>query len=425
MSNTNWLLGLMSAFACAPLASTACDSSSDSPPGWINKIADDAGVEGMAGAAGTGGQSAAGNGSGGTPGHGGSSGGGAGGDSGGGAGGDSGASGAGGSSCDPNAWVHMDNDGSCAGNLGESCGWTPTNEGQGYHCQTVGSGVLCKPGGTTCPSTNFPPRLATPYVGIWDDNDLVSLANSTGHKFYTLAFVLSRSGACDPAWDGTTDLTGNNYGSYIAGLRGLGGDVIVSCGGAGGTELGLACSSVSDLQSAYQKVVSQFQLTRIDLDIEGDAASDASSIDRRNKAIHNLQVANPDLRLSYTLAVQRNGLPGLQIGLLQNAQANGVTVDVVNIMAMDYGPCYTDMGQAAIDAASATRTQLQNIGMDASVGVTPMIGTNDVACEVFSTTDAQQLVTYAQSNSYITWLAYWQLSADINRTYLGIFHSFH
>ncbi len=56
-------------------------------------------------------------------------------------------------------------------------------------------------------------------------------------------------------------------------------------------------------------------------------------------------------------------------------------------MAMDYGGCGIDMGQAAIQAAQSTRSQLSSLGISAKVGVTPMIGTNDVVCEVFSTSD--------------------------------------
>ena len=116
--------------------------------------------------------------------------------------------------------------------------------------------------------------------------------------------------------------------------------------------------------------------------------------------MHGLQAANPNLRVSYTLAVDRGGLPSAQQNLLRNAQSNGARVDVVNVMAMDYGACYSDMGQAAIDSASATRNNLASMGLSASVGVTPMIGVNDTTCEVFSVANASQLVNYAQANRH-------------------------
>ena len=201
--------------------------------------------------------------------------------------------------------------------------------------------------------------------------------------------------------------------------------MIVSFGGASGTELGDSCTSVSTLQAAYQRVISQFGLTWIDLDIEGAPIANTANIDRRNQAMRNLQVANPNLKISYTLAVDRSGLPAEQISLLRNAMTRGVRVDVVNIMAMDYGPCYSDMGQAAIDAAIATRNQLASIGMNARVGVTPMIGVNDVQCENFTTANAQQLVNYANANQYIRLLAYWAQGADPNRSYISIVRNFH
>jgi beta-glucanase (GH16 family) len=56
-----------------------------------------------------------------------------------------------GSSCNPNAWVYMgSNANACDGNLGEPCGWTTSNEGQGYTCQTTSWGTGCEPGGTVC-----------------------------------------------------------------------------------------------------------------------------------------------------------------------------------------------------------------------------------------------------------------------------------
>lgn len=272
---------------------------------------------------------------------------------------------------------------------------------------------------------NFPARFSAPYVPEWENQDLVALANATGHKFYTLAFIINGSGTCNPTWNGDDSITGGNQGKYINALRAIGGDVIVSFGGEGGTEIGRSCTSVSSLQAAYQKVIDQYKLTWVDFDIENGAENDTASVTRRNQAIHNLEAANPSLRVSYTLAVDRTGLPGAQKNLLSNAKSNGARVDVVNIMAMDYGPCYSDMGQAAIDAAAATKNNLASIGVSAAVGVTPMIGVNDTTCENFSVANGQQLVAYANANSYIKLLAYWETGADTStHSYLKTFHPF-
>jgi chitinase len=275
------------------------------------------------------------------------------------------------------------------------------------------------------PKDTFPAHVAAPYVAVWNDNDLVALSKATGNSFWTLAFVINGSGKCNPMWNGDTSLDGNAYGKYIENLQKAGGDVIVSFGGASGTELALSCDSVASLQAAYQKLITQFHLSWLDLDIESGQESDAPSIDRRNEALHNLQVANPGLKVSYTLAVDRTGLPSAQRKLLQNAKDNGVDVTVVNIMAMDYGPCYSDMGQAAVDAAKATQAQLATIGLTAKIGVTPMIGTNDVSCEKFSTGDAHVLVDWAQKNDFVRLLAYWVQDSDPSHAYVSVFKTFH
>ena len=310
--------------------------------------------------------------------------------------------------------------------------WNSVTELHIFNGATAGTPTPTpRPGGPTPTPTptnapsgggNFPARFNAPYVETWNNNNLVNLSNATGNRFWTLAFMLGSG--CNPMWNGVEGLTASPYAGYIQPLRNIGGDVIVSFGGAAGTELGEVCTSVSSLQGAYQRVISQFGLTWIDLDIEGASIANTANVDRRNQAIRGLQQANPNLRVSYTLGVARDGLPAAQLNLLRNAQSRGVRVDVVNIMAMDYGPCYTDMGQAAIDAAVATRNQLSSIGMNARVGITPMIGVNDITCEVFSTANAQQVVNYANANQYVRLLAYWAQGRDPSRSYISIFRNF-
>lgn len=279
-------------------------------------------------------------------------------------------------------------------------------------------------GGGGTGTGNFPARFAAPYVESWNGTSVTNLATTTGHKFWTLAFVIS-NGSCTATWNGDTALSSNLYVNDINSLRAMGGDVIISFGGASGTELGQACSSVAALQAAYQSVITKYHLTWIDLDIEGAAIADSASIDRRNQAIRGLEAANPGLRVSYTLPVNPTGLDGNGVNLLSNAKANGARVDVVNVMAMDYGSCGIDMGAAAVNAASGTRNQISSLGMSSSVGVTPMTDVNDTTCEVFSTGNSQTLVNFAQANGFVRLLAYWAVDRDTSHAHLNIFHTFH
>ncbi|MGX1301020.1 hypothetical protein RKD35_002508 [Streptomyces albogriseolus] len=92
------------------------------------------------------------------------------------------------------------------------------------------------------------------------------------------------------------------------------------------------------------------------------------------------------------------------MNLLADAKENGVRIDAVNIMAMDYGPAYSgDMGTYAEQAATATQAQLKDVlGLGEAeawrtVAVTPMIGVNDVVTEIFTVEDATQLVEFAKA----------------------------
>jgi len=135
-------------------------------------------------------------------------------------------------------------------------------------------------------------------------------------------------------------------------------------------------------------------------------------IDRLNKAVRALQDANPNLKVSYTLPVLQSGLPQEELNVLSNAKSNGVRIDYVNVMTMNYGPWGIDMGQAAIDAATNTHNQLVSMGVSAQVGITPMIGQNNTQGEIFTLSDADQLLTYARANSYVGWLSFWSLGRD-------------
>ncbi|MFF3721717.1 cellulose binding domain-containing protein [Streptomyces erythrochromogenes] len=258
-----------------------------------------------------------------------------------------------------------------------------------------------------------------PYVdtSLYPAYDLLDTAAQTGVKEFHLAFITS-GGSCAPLWGGVTDLANDKVAAQIGALRAKGGDVRVSFGGAAGHELALNCATVDDLAAAYGKVVDHYRLTKVDFDIEGAALPDTAANARRAQAIAKLQKAHPGLDVAFTLPVMPEGLTQPGVALLADARRNGVRVDAVNIMAMDYGPAYSgDMGQYAIQAATATQAQIKGVlGLsDAAawkaVAVTPMIGVNDVTSEIFTVADATQLVEFAASKG-IGRLAMWSSTRD-------------
>ena len=275
-------------------------------------------------------------------------------------------------------------------------------------------------------------HVFAPYIDETTDSatdlDLVGLAKALGVKYFTLGFITSDTKS-NPVWGNPANtLTSRDFGTTLAnsinGLRAFGGDVSISFGGAGSKELAQTIMSPTLLQAAYQKVVSKYGVTHLDFDIEGPAITDNASIDRRSLALAGLENANPNLSISFTLPVLPTGLDSHGLYVLKSALARGVTFSTVNIMAMDYGDGAAPkpsgkMGSYAIQAAQATAIQLARLqGKGAPdrmtwsmIGVTPMIGVNDVRTEIFDTKAAQELTNFAKSQG-LGFLSMWSVDRD-------------
>ncbi|MEC3992366.1 ricin-type beta-trefoil lectin domain protein [Actinacidiphila sp. DG2A-62] len=289
----------------------------------------------------------------------------------------------------------------------------------------LAAGLLLATGGTAHAAADlgpgFPAQYAAPYAEVWNSpTALTTVRNATGLKYFTLAFVID-GGGCNATFNGDTSVTDASWTSAINSLRSAGGDVIVSFGGASGTEEALACTSVAALETQYKRVVDGLNLTRLDFDIEGGALDNTTANDRRNAALADLQqqyaAQGRKLDIDYTLPVDPSGLESNAISLLNNAKSHNLNVNLVNIMTMDYGSAM-DMGNAAISAAQGLHTQLGQIWTGktsaqlwAMEGNTPMIGVNDTTSEVFSTSDASDLENFAKSNG-IQELSFWSLGRD-------------
>ncbi|MEU7907908.1 cellulose binding domain-containing protein [Actinoplanes sp. NPDC049118] len=283
-----------------------------------------------------------------------------------------------------------------------------------------------KPTTSAPPATTAPPAsgggnvLVAPYVdmGLLSNGGttLAQLAAAGNVKSYTLAFVTSAG--CKASWFNAFDPRSGQFGDQIKALRAAGGDVKVSFGGATGIELATACTDVKALQAEYQAVVSAYDLKYIDLDIEGAAVADPTTIARRSTALAALQKANPGLKISLTLPVLPEGLTGDGLNVVRSAKDAGVDLDLVNIMAMDYGRAGQDYGDLAISAVKSTKDQIKSIygNSDAAafkmVGVTPMLGKNDDN-GTFSQSDARDLVAFATAN-HVGFVSFWEANRDRN-----------
>jgi Carbohydrate binding domain/Glycosyl hydrolases family 18 len=273
---------------------------------------------------------------------------------------------------------------------------SPTPTGTG----TVGSGSVGK---------------VAPYVDMSNNQEpMLDSAAKAGLKTYAAAFVISAG--CSPIWGDTLPVTNDpSMDQEIATAKADGATPIVSFGGAGGTELAMACTTESSLQAAYQSVITHLGVTHIDFDIEGAPLDYTADNNLRFQAIAALEAANPNLVVSVTLPVLPTGLAADGVAFLALAKQDNARIDLVNVMAMDYGSSFTgDMGQEAVQAAESTLTQVKadwSGDTYADIGVTPMIGQNDTSGEIFTEADAQTLVSWADTE-HLGRLGFWSVDRD-------------
>jgi len=258
-----------------------------------------------------------------------------------------------------------------------------------------------------------------PYVdmGSWPTPSLTDMATAGNLHSFTLAFITANG--CRASWFNAYDPRAAWAKDQIDAIRAQGGDVKISLGGASGTELAQACSSAAATETEYQAIVDAYNLTYLDLDIEGAAVADPASIARRSQALALLQKARPNLKISLTLPVLPEGLDANGLAVLTSAHDAGVNLDLVNVMAMDYGRAAGNYGDFAVQAAQSTFNQLKTLypgKTDAQlwlmVGVTPMLGVNDDG-GTFTLANAQQLVTFANSK-HLGMLSFWEMTRDRN-----------
>lgn len=285
-------------------------------------------------------------------------------------------------------------------------------------------------------SASETPAEISPYVDVtntpvYNFEEPVGTAAMTP----TLGFVVAAGkDSCTPSWGTYYSLTtaeeSLNLDRRIARLRQLGGDVSVSFGGAANTELAVSCTDQDALLSAYSMVVQRYQLTQIDLDIEGEASSEPAAVQRRATAIAALQrkqqAAGTPLTVWLTLPVTPTGLTAVGEQVLKTTVAAGVKVAGVNVMAMDFGTSKAaTMSESAAAIAAATATQRQLVAVYAArgialtdreawrmVGVTPMIGQNDVTTERFTIADATALADFVRRQG-LGRIAFWSLNRDV------------
>ncbi|SFI68852.1 Ricin-type beta-trefoil lectin domain-containing protein [Amycolatopsis sacchari] len=292
--------------------------------------------------------------------------------------------------------------------------WSTTNgtQLQIWTCAATANQQWSAPNGSTAaPSA---PMAVAPYLyeGWGSPPNPIEVMNSTGVKWFTLAFVLS-NGTCNPQWDGSRPLTGGVDGSTINAIRGNGGDVVPSFGGYSGNKLEQSCGSASALAGAYQAVINAFGFKAIDIDLEADAYSSATVQQRTVDALKTIRANNPSVKIYVTIGT---GQSGPDTSLINRAAASGFAADAWTIMPFDFGGAGQNMGNLTVQAAEGLKNALKSAygySDDSAYrhsGISSMNGITDQS-ETVTVNDFNTILNYAGSH-HLARLTFWSVNRD-------------
>lgn len=250
-----------------------------------------------------------------------------------------------------------------------------------------------------------------------------------------LSFVVADTKSpCTPSWGGYYTMKeaaeSLDLDRRIARLQQQGGKIAISFGGALNSELALVCEDPEALFLAYKSVVERYNISTIDLDLENENVRTVDALKRRAQAIAKLQTEFRDtgknIVIWVTLPVAPQGLTKEGTDAVASFLAEKVDLAGVNLMTMDYGDSRDDsqsMFAASKSALLATHRQLgilykqAGINLNSSsvwgkIGVTPMIGQNDVFDEIFTPEDATALNMFAREQG-VARMSMWSANRDI------------
>jgi chitinase len=279
----------------------------------------------------------------------------------------------------------------------------------------VASGCSLNGGGKSATATTSTTATgAAPWYAPYVDASLPM------PKFPSRQVVLSfiTGNGCTPTWNGTPLPQATAINTRIQQTQALSDQVIASFGGETGPEPAVSCSDPTQLAASYQTVVSRYNLSTIDLDIEGSASLNSTVNARRAVAITTVQKAQAKagkgLAVWLTLAVTPSGLLPDSLAVVQQMMSAGVTISGVNVMTLDYGPLGGQTVLSASESAlTSTAAQIQSLGLNSwsELGATIMEGHTDTAGQVWNLSDAQAFWTFAYAHR-LGRLSEWSLSRD-------------
>ncbi len=285
------------------------------------------------------------------------------------------------------------------------------------------------------PSTNTAATLFAPYVDVTlTPTYQFQAASSNPARQSVLGFVVAASAKqCTPSWGGYFSIAQANrslvLSSRIAKMDSSGAQAIISFGGQKNTDLAVACPTATALANAYQSVIDAYNIHAIDLDIEGPALGSFAALQRRASAIRILEqraaLAHKPLQVWLTLPVLPSGLQDNALSVIQSMLKDRVHLTGINVMAMDFtvppaaGTTMLALVERSMESVhDQIKSMLPRYGIHLHsgdiwrlLGVTVMIGQNNISGEQFTTADAAGLKTFAEQKR-IARVSIWSVNRD-------------
>ncbi len=276
--------------------------------------------------------------------------------------------------------------------------------------------------------------------------NLGKIMDETNISYFNLGFINTTNndvsnGILNWSFGGYAVLTeGTNNDQYngikksIKEVREKGGDVTISIGGLNERNFFQATTDIDVLTNTYIHIIDGFNLTRIDLDIEG--SSQGYNINKNNAiALKRVQQLT-NVEIVLTLPVLPTGLTtNLGLSTLEVYIEEGVDIKAVNIMAMCYGSYYGDYAQGSIDAIESTKNQIISLyskkGITITdkeaynkVAVTTSIGFEGSAHPIFTVSDSTKVVNFSKEKN-INFISFWSLNRDtMTQDNIGIYNKY-
>ena len=257
----------------------------------------------------------------------------------------------------------------------------------------------------------FAPYL---YLGASNKVNIKEYYNKTKCNNIILAFLNYDTGF--PQWSDGINYYSGGIDEVVHFIHEKQGNIIISSGGANGIEL-TNKMSVDECVKIYKYFYDVYQIKHFDFDIEGIYLGNNSLVLKRCQLIKEIKKQVPNAIIQYTIPISPDGLHNDSKNLLITSKQENVIPDIINLMTMDFGIYYapngnTDMAKYCIQCIENVEKQLKEYYIESKIGVTPMIGLNDCNDEVFSLSNARELVSYCKNKNNIKLLSFWCINRD-------------